>query len=93
MNPFPVGSRQAERQDDVRDCSAISRVDHFEGRLVTVQLPQTRAGVGEADAAAFRALEHGREPRPIVPDREVQAAVDTPGADQQPTTVLRGAIP
>src|SRR6266853_80565 len=65
--------------------TAISRVDHFEGRLVTVQLPQTRAGVGEADTAAFRALEHGREPRPIVPDRKVQAAVDTPGADQQPT--------
>src|SRR6266852_1133899 len=83
-NPPPVGSRQPERHDDVRDRSAISRVDHFERGLVTVQLPQPRAGVGEADAAAFRALEHGREPRPIVPDREVQAAVDTPSADQEP---------
>src|SRR6267378_2550558 len=63
----------------------ISRVHHFERRLIAVQLLQARAGVGEAHAAVFRALEDGNEPRPIVPDREVEAAVDTPGADQEPT--------
>src|SRR6266850_2486583 len=85
MSPLPIGSRQPERHDDVRNRSAISRVHHFERRLIAVQLLQTRAGVGESHAAVFRALEDGNEPRAIVPDREVQAAVDTSGADQEPT--------
>src|SRR2546427_508189 len=45
----------------------------------------TRSGVtSRIAAAASRPLKPGREPRPIVPDREVQAAVDTPSADQEP---------